>query len=639
MSPIVPTLVSSLALLLVVVLCSSLSSAQYVPNPCTPPYNPWPSLTFPAWYQTAYLSSSTLTFTGSPFAQKQWTLQFFLYNSRSWDYQRASTIVQYGSTANTAGAHINITWDSSDHMVLDLGGSITCTTGSTYASLINSWHHWAFTYSYSNGTSLNIFLDGLQVCVKTFAGGALNVTLATPLILGNQWINWSVPTVQYYQLGMSPIGLNNPLGGYMADVRVYSRLLTAAELTTISTTGVHANNSGLLMWYQFNEGSGTLVNDQGSANIALTMNTVGGSGTIGQQQPQWTPSYLAPLCLYTPATLQPAGPPASPNCQAVNNTFVVTVNVLDTANNLVQAYNGGTVALALQSATYSSAVSITPSTAAVVNGRATFYVTSTKAQNITLVGYDASSLTDGLASVTSVIQIMSAQGVYFANTTVPAYSLVNTAYNLTVFAGTCGGLAIAPGSHTPAWVVQLKHGSTHLSSPSGTTLTIGSSGYASLLLTDSLAEQVQFSLVNATTANVLVGGPLTAYWTSATVSQLLVTLPYLVNDTQPAAGTYYADSVLYVPVYAVDSSGGPIASANVSVTLVLNITNATASSSVQQLVSLVNGSAYVTVVPAVVGSLSIALLDTQSTNIPLGAVCGSRWSVAERRVWPSGPST
>ena len=610
-----------LALLVVLLSSSCLSSAQYVPNPCSTPYNPWPSLTFPSWYQTAYLTSAnTIPFVGSPFAASAWTIQFFLYNSRSWDKQRASSILQYGN-GTTASTRLNITWDSGDHLVFDLGGTNVCTTGSTYGALVNAWHHWAFTYSFAGTGTLNIFLDGVQVCVKSSVTPALNVTtaFATPLVLGNQVINVSQGTPSFYAVGMSPVNLNNPLGGYMADFRMYSRVLSATELTAISTTGVHANNSGLTLWYQFNEGSGSTVGDQGSAGIDLNMNTVGGYQTWGQQRPQWTPSYLAPLCLFTPTALQPSGPSNSPNCQAANSTFVVTVNALDTNGNLVSAYNGGMVSLTLQSATYTSAVTITPNSAALVNGKATFYVTSTKAQYITLLGYDASPNTDALSSSTSRIQIMAAQGVYFANTTLPAYQPVNTPYNLTVFAGTCGGVVLAPGAQSPAWAVTLNHNSTLLSTASGSTLNVGSNGYASVQLTGSMTERVQFTLVNATSAVVLMGGPLTAYWTSSTVAQLLVSLPYLVNDTQPAAGSYYADSVLYLPVYAVDSVGGPVATANLSVTLVLTMTNTTGSSTTQLLVKLVNGAGYTTLVPAIVGSLTAALNDTQQTFIPLSS--------------------
>jgi hypothetical protein len=379
-------------LLLVLLAAVQPSSAQYnnnQPNPCPAPYHPVPSLTFPEYYASAYMSTANITAGfGSPFNTTSFTIQFWLSNART---GYPATLVQLGNpllgNKAPAGSRINITWTSGDSLAFDTGNNDVCTTTSTFTSLLNSWNLWTFSYSRANGTTTkSVYLNGVQKCVSSNTLPALSISQTTPLILGNQFINFSQSpgwSLTYY----TPTNLNNPLGGYMADFRVYGRVLQQWEMTLTATTGVHANNSALLIWYSFAEQNGSLAQDRGSAQLNLSMNAI---SYWMQQQPVWSGFLLHPLCLWTPTTLTPAGPASSPNCQAVNTAFAVTVSVLDSAGSLVTAFVNSTASLSVTGASNSSAfVSVSPSSASISGGVATFTVVSSAVQSITLTAVAA----------------------------------------------------------------------------------------------------------------------------------------------------------------------------------------------------------------------------------------------------------
>ena len=114
---------------------------------------------FPEFYDSGYAQSANIPYTSSPFNAASLTISFWL-NIAIVDLVQPATIVQYGDPSSSAGAgsRVNITWNSADLMVFDVGGGDAVTAGGTCSSgsfdcLVNSWHQWTFTYNYSAGLS------------------------------------------------------------------------------------------------------------------------------------------------------------------------------------------------------------------------------------------------------------------------------------------------------------------------------------------------------------------------------------------------------------------------------------------------------------------------------------------------------
>ena len=82
----------------------------------------------------------------------------------------------------------------------------------------NAWHHVAATY---DGAQLSLYVDGVQVATKSIV---LNTT-------GNDFaIGQSIS-----QPG------REPFAGSLADIRIYNRVLTAAELTAAASLAANGN--------------------------------------------------------------------------------------------------------------------------------------------------------------------------------------------------------------------------------------------------------------------------------------------------------------------------------------------------------------------------------------------------------------
>ena len=122
-----------------------------------------------------------------------------------------------------------------------------------------NWHQ--ITYTFSGGTG-TVYLDGRNVGSGAFAGGT----------------------------GLIWIGQENEVGGYdfngkIDDVRVYSRALSPTEVSSLygSTQATHvtATKTGLVGYWSFNEGVGTVIHDQ-SGNSKNGVFTNGSTWTDGR---------------------------------------------------------------------------------------------------------------------------------------------------------------------------------------------------------------------------------------------------------------------------------------------------------------------------------------------------------------------
>ena len=599
--------------LLLLFLAIQPSSAQYnnnAPNPCPAPYHPVPALVFPEYYASAYLSTANITAGySSPFNTTSFSIQFWLSNART---GYPATLVQLGNpllgTKAPAGSRVNITWTAGDLLAFDTGNADVCTTTAAFTSLLNSWNLWSFTYSRVNGTTTkSIFLNGLQRCVSSNTLPALAVSQTTPLILGNQFINFS-QNPGWSLTSYTPVNLNNPLAGYMADFRLYGRVLQQWEMTLTASTGVHANNSQLLIWYSFAEQNGSVAQDRGSAGLNASMNAI---TAWMQQQPVWSGFSLHPLCLWTPTTLTPAGPASSPNCQAVNTAFTVAVSVLDSGGSVVTAFVNATASLVVSSASNSTAfVSVTPSSANISAGVATFTVVSSAVQSITLTAVD-SGLTM-LTTQSTVIAVSAPTGVNFVSgvlSTAPG-----TNQTVTVFASACSGRVLVTGATAAGISTSLRWQSSTGGTVHSQSLSLSSAGTASLSLSSASAAAFTFFLVDTSGRSLAMGGNQSAYWTGSLVSSVSVQPVLQLNGTQPSASAFYAGTLLSAPVWAVDYLGGPMAGVSCNVTL--TVSNATGS--FPQLLSLINGTATATLSASAAGTNTLQLTDTASTGYTMG---------------------
>ncbi len=161
-----------------------------------------------------------------------------------------------GSTANTAA----FGYDNTDQLYFNNGSVIYW--GYPSSVTILSWHMYTVVV---NGASSSITLDG-----GTPVTGTLANTSITTLLLGENG-NGSVH-----------------LTGVMDEVRIYNRALSATEIAE-HYKGIFSNKTGLVGYWPFSEGSGSIAYDK-SGN--------GNNGTLGvaANMPTWknnAPKYTA----------------------------------------------------------------------------------------------------------------------------------------------------------------------------------------------------------------------------------------------------------------------------------------------------------------------------------------------------------
>lgn len=108
----------------------------------------------------------------------------------------------------------------------------------------NQWHHLVGRY---NGTDLSLFLNGIENKTSSYIGDIRSLNLT--VIVGAE----------------SSSGSRFFTGG-IDEVRIYNTSLTDAQISQIFNSGRLANSSlpsdGLVLWYSFNSGSGTIVRDK-----------------------------------------------------------------------------------------------------------------------------------------------------------------------------------------------------------------------------------------------------------------------------------------------------------------------------------------------------------------------------------------
>jgi len=135
-----------------------------------------------------------------------------------------------------------------------------------YTLALNQWAHVSVTY---NAGVVNTYVNG--TLVETYYGSGT--------------IGDAYPALNDLRIGGRQ---NNPAGQYFAgdvdDVRVWNVVRTQSQIQTNLAASLVGNESGLVGYWRFNEGTGTTTTDL-TANANTGTLVDGGAGTAG---PQWT---------------------------------------------------------------------------------------------------------------------------------------------------------------------------------------------------------------------------------------------------------------------------------------------------------------------------------------------------------------
>ena len=120
-----------------------------------------------------------------------------------------------------------------------------------------NWHHVAVTYDQSATGSIEIYIDGV------LAGSQANTT------------NWAWPAGQQIELGKSHDTYWKRFDGSMDDFRIYSRILTATEIASVTASDAIIDASALKVRYNFDTAAGV------GRKATWTFGTLMSSPTLG----------------------------------------------------------------------------------------------------------------------------------------------------------------------------------------------------------------------------------------------------------------------------------------------------------------------------------------------------------------------
>jgi hypothetical protein len=114
---------------------------------------------------------------------------------------------------------------------------------------LNTWHHVAGTY---NGTTLKIFIDGVQA--------------------GSQSFNGEIETTANYKLKIGKVSDNGAANGrywfgFIDEVRIWKKALSQVDIDNNKSIHIDPNSvNDLKGYWRLNDGSGTFVDDIGDGN-------------------------------------------------------------------------------------------------------------------------------------------------------------------------------------------------------------------------------------------------------------------------------------------------------------------------------------------------------------------------------------
>ncbi|KQP20290.1 LamG-like jellyroll fold domain-containing protein [Pseudorhodoferax sp. Leaf265] len=162
----------------------------------------------------------------------------------------------YSMWLNSAGyLHLSIGTDWGEYTVRTADASIQA----------DRWYDVVGVVDRANG-KLRIYIDGVQAAESTNTlppASVPNRTYATPLTIGNAMENW-YNSVSGFE-------------GSISEVRVWSRALTAANVTAFQTTAPSASDTSLALWLPMNTtGASTLSDASGEGRNATVTSVYAG---------------------------------------------------------------------------------------------------------------------------------------------------------------------------------------------------------------------------------------------------------------------------------------------------------------------------------------------------------------------------
>lgn len=183
---------------------------------------------------------------------------------------------------------------------LKTNGTSTTLVATTGNLSENTWYHIAATY---DGANMKLYLNGTEVGSAPKSGSLTT----NPAV--EAWIGENPPTTN-----------NRTWHGAIDEVRIWSTARTPTQLQANSNSELVGNEAGLQAYYQFNEGTGQIINDLAGSN-----NTVLGNSSSADTH---DPSF---------ATSDPENPnPTSPEILEVEGAMVIS-------NSAVSSPTAGTI--------------------------------------------------------------------------------------------------------------------------------------------------------------------------------------------------------------------------------------------------------------------------------------------------------
>lgn len=114
----------------------------------------------------------------------------------------------------------------------------------------NQWHHVVGTF---NGTVIKVFINGVEVGSQLYTG-----TIK--------------PSLRELRIGrMADASQTREFNGQIDEVRIWGKALTETEIRDRMCKKLKGNETGLLAYYRFDEGSGTSVADLSSNNFNMSL--------------------------------------------------------------------------------------------------------------------------------------------------------------------------------------------------------------------------------------------------------------------------------------------------------------------------------------------------------------------------------
>ncbi|MBX2869572.1 MAG: fibronectin type III domain-containing protein [Acidiferrobacterales bacterium] len=214
-----------------------------------------------------YVSMGTIDIAGSALTIESWFNSADLENCASVDCRIVS---KSNGTAETQHYWMLSTIGSSSgpdvvlRFRLKIGGVTSTLIAAAGLLSENTWYHAAAVY---DGSQMRLYLNGLLVGSAT-KSGSMSQNSAIPVWVG----------------GNPEVANQRPWNGYIDEVRIWSTARTQNQIATNAYRQINPNESGLVAYYRFDEGSGQAISDSAGDHHTY----LGSSLTVDENDPSWS---------------------------------------------------------------------------------------------------------------------------------------------------------------------------------------------------------------------------------------------------------------------------------------------------------------------------------------------------------------